>query len=78
MVLGIRPRCALETRAPVAALLIRRLVGGVFLSEGAQEFLFPTPLDRSMLLGATFLLLCGAGPLSADARLASPEAAKHA
>src|SRR3954469_20272705 len=33
-----------ETRAPAAALLIRLAVGGIFLSEGIQKFLFPTEL----------------------------------
>jgi len=31
----------LATRAPAATLLIRLMVGGVFLSEGIQKFLFP-------------------------------------
>jgi len=134
----------MTSRAPHAAVLIRLLVGGVFVSEGIQKFLFPGSLgagrfakigipnpaftapfvgaveiafgallviglltrlstipllidisvaiattklpmlaakggfwamaheartDYSMLLGLLFLLLCGAGPLSADARL---------
>lgn len=29
------------TRAPAAVLLVRLMVGGVFLSEGIQKFLFP-------------------------------------
>jgi putative oxidoreductase len=29
------------TRAPAATILIRLLVGGIFLSEGIQKFLFP-------------------------------------
>lgn len=29
------------TRAPAATILIRLMVGGVFLSEGIQKFLFP-------------------------------------
>ena len=32
------------TNAPAAVLLIRLLVGGVFLSEGIQKFLFPEDL----------------------------------
>jgi putative oxidoreductase len=32
------------TTAPPATLLIRVLVGGVFLSEGLQKFIFPTEL----------------------------------
>lgn len=31
----------LATEAPAATLLIRLMVGGVFLSEGLQKFLFP-------------------------------------
>lgn len=31
----------LATNAPPATLLIRFMVGGVFLSEGIQKFLFP-------------------------------------
>jgi putative oxidoreductase len=34
----------LVTRAPAAVLLIRLLVGAVFLSEGVQKFLFPDAL----------------------------------
>ncbi len=34
----------LETHAPSATLLIRIVVGGVFLSEGIQKFLFPDQL----------------------------------
>lgn len=149
---AIRARRILGTHAPAAALLIRLLVGAVFLSEGIQKFLFPAALgagrfakigipapgfmapfvgvveivcgillllglltrvsavplivdmlvaiattkvpillksgfwpmaheartDWCMLLGAIFLLLCGSGPLSVDARLASPEADPHA
>jgi len=133
-----------RSRAPAAVLLIRLVVGAVFLSEGIQKFLFPDALgvgrftkigipspeilapfvgvceiacgalllaglltrlaaipmiinmlvaisttkipillksgfwaaahesrtDFSMLLGSLFLLLVGAGPWSADARLA--------
>ena len=34
----------LSSHAPAATLLIRILVGAVFLSEGVQKFLFPTEL----------------------------------
>ena len=34
----------LASNAPAATLLIRLLVGAVFLSEGIQKFLFPTAL----------------------------------
>jgi uncharacterized membrane protein YphA (DoxX/SURF4 family) len=33
-----------RTRAPAAVLLIRLMVGAVFLSEGIQKFLFPAAL----------------------------------
>lgn len=32
----------LRTSAPAAIILIRLMVGAVFLSEGIQKFLFPT------------------------------------
>ena len=141
-----RLRSLLATSAPRATILVRLLVGAVFLSEGIQKFFFPDafgvgrfvrigipapglmapfvavveiaggtlmllglftrlaaipliidmlvailttklPLlakegfwamaheartDWSMLLGALFLLLVGAGPWSADAALARP------
>lgn len=34
----------LSTRAPAATLLVRLIVGAVFLSEGIQKFLFPDEL----------------------------------
>src|SRR2546426_5938516 len=34
----------IETSAPASVLLIRLLVGAVFLSEGIQKFLFPNDL----------------------------------
>ena len=37
-------RKVLETDAPAAAILIRLIVGAVFLSEGIQKFLFPDAL----------------------------------
>ncbi len=37
-------RRILATDAPAAVLLIRLIVGGVFLSEGIQKFLFPEAL----------------------------------
>ena len=62
----------LISRAPAATILIRLMVGGIFLSEGIQKFLFPEAVgaDFSMLLGSIFLLLVGAGPWSLDALLA--------
>jgi putative oxidoreductase len=37
-------RQILRTRGPVAAILIRFIVGSVFLSEGIQKFVYPTAL----------------------------------
>ena len=139
------------TSAPAAVMLLRLAVGGVFLSEGIQKFLFPNQLgagrfadiglpaphllapfvgaveigcgilvlvglatrlaaapliadmivaiattkipilvergpwamahesrtDYAMLLGAVFLLLAGAGPLSIDAKLAAADRARR-
>jgi putative oxidoreductase len=38
------PNLLLRTNAPGATILIRLLVGAVFLSEGIQKFLFPAAL----------------------------------
>ncbi len=38
------------TQAPTATVLIRLLVGGVFLSEGIQKFLFPETLGVGRFL----------------------------
>jgi len=38
------PNPFLRTNAPRATILIRLLVGGVFLAEGIQKFLFPAAL----------------------------------
>ena len=38
------PNPVLDTNAPRATILIRLLVGGVFLAEGIQNFLFPAAL----------------------------------
>jgi putative oxidoreductase len=38
------PNLLLSTNAPRATILIRLLVGSVFLSEGIQKFLFPATL----------------------------------
>ena len=38
------PKLLSSTRAPGATILIRLMVGGVFLSEGVQKFLFPAAL----------------------------------
>ena len=37
-------RRALRTRAPAATILIRAIVGSVFLSEGIQKFMYPAIL----------------------------------
>src|SRR5262249_27049626 len=37
-------RRLLATNAPAAVVLVRLMVGGVFLSEGVQKFLFPDAL----------------------------------
>src|SRR5205085_9509641 len=37
-------RRLLATDAPAAVILVRLIVGGVFLSEGIQKFLFPDDL----------------------------------
>ena len=36
-------RKTLATHAPCSTVLIRLIVGGTFLSEGIQKFLFPMP-----------------------------------
>jgi uncharacterized membrane protein YphA (DoxX/SURF4 family) len=38
------------TRAPAAVLLVRLLVGGVFVSEGIQKFLYPEALGVGRFL----------------------------
>jgi putative oxidoreductase len=41
---AIMPNLLLRTTAPRATILVRLLVGAVFLSEGIQKFLFPETL----------------------------------
>src|SRR5271165_6770936 len=41
---AVMPDLLLKTNAPRATILVRLLVGGVFLSEGIQKFLFPSTL----------------------------------
>lgn len=66
-------KASLESRAPAATILIRLMVGGVFVSEGIQKFLSPAArgtgrFERIGLPAAEFLgpfvggaeLLCGA------------------
>jgi uncharacterized membrane protein YphA (DoxX/SURF4 family) len=38
------PHALVRTEAPAAVLLIRLMVGGIFLSEGIQKFLYPAEL----------------------------------
>jgi uncharacterized membrane protein YphA (DoxX/SURF4 family) len=40
----MKMRRLLATRAPAAVVLVRLMVGAVFLSEGIQKFLFPAEL----------------------------------
>ncbi|MGH8102655.1 MAG: DoxX family protein [Chthoniobacterales bacterium] len=42
-------RRLLSTNAPAATILVRLLVGSVFLSEGIQKFLYPTELAAGRL-----------------------------
>jgi putative oxidoreductase len=44
------------SRAPAATILIRLIVGGVFLSEGLQKFIFPNALGvgRFLKIGIPF------------------------
>ena len=39
-------RKSMSTNAPAAVVLVRLIVGAVFLSEGIQKFLFPDDPDR--------------------------------
>src|ERR1039458_9343490 len=41
---AVMPNFLFSTNAPRATILIRLLVGAVFLSEGVQKFLFPAAL----------------------------------
>lgn len=64
----------LRTEAPAAVILIRIVIGGIFLSEGIQKFLFPddlgpgrfaseTPLPAPTVfayLAGTLEIVCGA------------------
>src|SRR5947209_2599948 len=40
----------LATQAPAAVVLIRLVIGGIFLSEGMQKFLFPEALGAGRFL----------------------------
>jgi uncharacterized membrane protein YphA (DoxX/SURF4 family) len=46
----MRFRALLATSAPPATVLVRLLVGAVFLSEGVQKFLFPHSLGVGRFL----------------------------
>lgn len=65
-------RRLLDTRAPAAVILIRLMVGSVFLSEGLQKFLFAASLGSGRFakigfthpellapLAGTFEVVCG-------------------
>jgi putative oxidoreductase len=45
----------IKTNAPAAVILVRLMVGGVFLSEGVQKFLYPDELGvgRFVKIGIT-------------------------
>ncbi|MBP1686911.1 MAG: DoxX family protein [Deltaproteobacteria bacterium] len=51
----------LETRSPAATLLVRLAVGGVFLSEGIQKFIYPDALGagRFVTIGIPFPVVTG-------------------
>ena len=55
-------RKILYSKAPAATILIRLVVGGVFLSEGIQKFLFPDSLGVGR-----FIKIC-----IADAQILAP------
>ena len=57
-----------RTNVQAALILLRLMLGGVFLSEGIQEFLFA---DLSMWLGLVYLMIVGAGSWSPAARMTS-------
>lgn len=44
------PTCCIANRAPAATILIRLMVGAVFLSEGVQKFLFPDALGMGRFI----------------------------
>src|SRR5271169_1645804 len=46
----VMPNLLFNTNAPRATILIRLLVGAVFLSEGIQKFLFPSTLGVGRFL----------------------------
>lgn len=54
-------RNLLYTRAPAAVVLVRLMVGGVFLAEGIQKFLYPAELGsgRFVRIGIPFPDLTG-------------------
>jgi len=51
-----------RTSAPAASLLIRVMVGAVFLSEGIQKFLFPEQLGAGRFLNIGLPMPEGLGP----------------
>jgi putative oxidoreductase len=49
-------RRLLAASAPASTVLVRLLVGSVFLSEGIQTFLYPAELGAGRLQKSVFLL----------------------
>lgn len=48
-------RNSLATNAPAAVVLVRLIVGGVFLSEGIQKFLYPDAVGGTLDSATIFL-----------------------
>lgn len=73
----------LATRLAAVPLIVTMLVAitttkvPILVKRGFWAMAHESRTDWAMLLGALFLLLVGAGPLSLDARLARPETARR-
>jgi uncharacterized membrane protein YphA (DoxX/SURF4 family) len=59
------------TTAPASVILIRLLVGAVFLSEGIQKFLFPDQLGAGRFSRSACRRLRFSGHSSVDSRFSS-------
>ena len=57
------PKLLFNTNAPRATILIRLLVGAVFLSEGIQKFLFPATLGVGRFIKIGIPLRSSSHPL---------------